>query len=640
MLNFAAVFSDHCVLQRNKPIPVWGWTEPETFVRVTLGSEERFVISSPRGAFRVWFPPLETGGELELKAETARESVRISDITAGEVWLASGQSNMEFRISALDPAEPVEPEPRVRAFRLGLEAQVGGREDCTGKWVIADTSETIRPLSAVAYFFACKLARELNVTVGFIDNSWGGTEAESWCSREALLRNRDCRQAVLAYESSIHLRERWQLTPQTETPVKPAPLTPPPGTPIPPNKGEAELWHTPGLDDSDWGEMNLPGSWFEAGEIYNGVLWFRRSVILPESWLGRKIELHLGAIDKQDITYFNGHRVGATGQGFDLQYWATPRNYPVSPELADRRECGIAVRVFSFVLDGGMLGPARAMKLVCEGAEPETIPLRGLWKFKTECKMADSRTLPPEKRFANGDPHQPGVLFDSMVKPLIPCALRGVIWYQGESNEKTFDTYQSVMASLIDDWRRAWGEELPFHQVQLAGFHDAAPFDPDSIWARLREAQFQVAERTGNGLIVAFDLGEAQNIHPKRKRPVADRLSALVLADTYQRGNDSAHGPVLERATFGCDGNAELFFRNIGSGLTVESGATLFYLAGTNRRFYPAEPEIHGNRIVLQCPDVSIPASVRYAWADNPTGGILKNREGFPASPFRTDTWL
>ncbi len=630
VVKLAAVFNDHAVFQREKPVPVWGWTKPLTLVEAELGPVAAATRSGADGRFMLRLPPLSAGGPFELKVTSAGETVVVRDVLIGEVWIASGQSNMQWTLSACsaqgDEAIKAAAKNGLRMFTVPNKALVGRQSDVDAEWLVA-SPKTAPAFSAVAYHFADKLHATLGVPVGILNTSWGGTIVEAWTSREALIQNPDARAWTECYEAALFSPDFWGGKTEWELSL-PA---------DPGNRGEADGWAEPGCCDDDWPGMTLPGNWQSAGHNISGVFWFRREVELPAEWEGKDLSLKIGGVDKQDITYFNGVQVGATGTGFEDTYWNRPRDYEVPGSLVKAGRNVIAVRAYSFVYCGGMNGPAERMNLSRADGQGPAIPLAGDWKYKIEHDFGFVSPAPP---MGPGNPNSPYMLFDNMIFPLVPYAIRGAIWYQGESNADKAAQYRGMMTSMIRDWRRVWGQgDFPFIQVQLANFTEAADYQDKSDWARLREAQFMTLSEPMTGMAVIIDVGEAEDIHPHDKRSVGHRLAQWALVETYGQAG-VASGPLYTGMTIE-KGRVRISFRNVGAGLVARGGdaPSHFMIAGLDRTFHPAAASIDGNAVVVWSKDVPAPVAVRYAWSNNPEGCNLYNQDGFPASPFRTDTW-
>ena len=631
-MQFATIFQNHAVLQRNLPIPIWGLGEPGELVRIQLADHEGQVLVDDRGYWLLRLPPLPAGGPHKLIAEAPSGRAETSDILVGDVWLCSGQSNMEWSLQQCGPDWMTDSPaiPEIRFLSVTTPASLGKTSAVAGVWTPC-TPASLAGFSAVGGFFGREIHRELNVPIGLINNAWGGSRVQAWISREALMQDPSGRDEVGFYESFITESKRavriksfaeWEATdaPQDVN-----------------NLGIERGWADPGFDDSSWTTMALPGHWNKQGHPYNGIFWFRRTVEIPEIWAGQDLQLSLGAIDKHDHTWVNGELVGS--MGFETpNAWSTHRNYPVPARLIgpDRRVT-IAVRARSHVNDGGMTGPASLMKLQCFSDVSAPLSLSGDWRYHVEQDWGQVR--PPDLEWGAGNQNSPHILFDSRLSPLIPYGLRGVIWYQGESNASEAPLYRRMLPLMIQDWRRAWGQgDFPFLQVQLANYGEPVQHPGSSSWAELREAQLDVLKEPVTGMAVAVDIGEAFDVHPKNKRDVGLRLARWALAETYGRGGTPS-GPLFSGMRIETGGRLVCSFLHAGNGLKGEK-LRHFAIAGSDRVFKWAEAEIVGSTVEVWSKSVPEPMAVRYAWADNPDGCNLYNKEGLPASPFRSDSWL
>lgn len=626
-MKLSPLLTDHAVVQRHQSIPVWGWTDkPRTRLTASLAGHAVEGISGDDGQFLVRLPALPAGGPHRLVVAThdSAERVAVDDILVGEVWLASGQSNMEWTMaSAGYTAEIAAATPRqIRMIKVGNRADLAPQSTVTGAWQTA-TPQTMGNFSAVGHFFAQRVQDELGVPVGIINASWGGTFIETWISRPRLLRNATTREWVLAYEATVHEPRRWGEQGSQE--VWPA---------DPGNRGVANGWQRADFDDRDWERMLLPGRWQQRGHNYSAVMWFRLTVALPAAVRGKALTLHLGAVDKHDIAYVNGVEVGRTGSGFDETVWAQHREYNIPAELTRGGELVIAVRAYSFRFHGGLIGPAAAMRLVVAGDESgAAIPLAGDWRYRIEHNLGLVQPL-----MGQGQPNSPYMLFENMIKPLLPVGIAGAIWYQGESNAGKATEYRQLLRDLIEDWRFHFGiGDFPFGIVQLPNWQSPQTFQPDSDWARFREAQQDALALPGTGLVVTLDAGDADDIHPKDKRTVGHRLAQWALARVYGRavvpGGPLYRGHRLE-------GNkVRILFDQAGDGLALRDGDRVrtLVIAGKEGDFLPAESAIEGGSLLVWHTDISNPVSVRYAWADNPAGANLINTAGFPAGTFQTN---
>lgn len=643
-LRLAALFGDDAVLQQGRAIPVWGWCAPYRRVRATLGGGSSETRSGEDGKFLLRFPPMSPAAGLTLQVVELEsgETVVSRNLAVGEVWIASGQSNMEFKIPELEDngvevrrmAESGELDG-IRMLTVPRNAMLTPAQDIGGACWQAASAVTVDEWSAVALFFARKLHETLGVTVGILSASWGGTIAEAWTGRETLAGNPDLAAALQEYELNVSRPDYWEsLTPDL--------LVIPPKQaeavrldqlpPEPPNTGLGLGWANTSFDDSDWERGAMPVQWRGLGIHTNGTVWFRRRVEIPREWAGRELVLSLGGVDKHDITWFDGVEIGRTGEGYETACWNLCRNYRIPGALVKPGIRMLAVRDYSFLYDGGLIGPASKMRLHPVGAEREFISLAGEWRWKLE---ADLGLAAPETSLPGlGNPNSYAILFDGMIRPLIPAALRGAIWYQGESNAVRHAQYERVMRDLITDWRFRFGQgNFPFLQVILAGFHEAMDYDPDSTWAPLREAQCLAAAATGNLVASAVDAGDANDIHPKDKRTVGERLAAAALAQAYGR-KEAGSGPRFRSLTR--SGNSLLLEFDYASGLTANGAHPCgFRVAGKDGVFHPADAVILGKQVAVSSPEVPEPVAVCYGWSDNPESANLYNAAGLPALPFR-----
>lgn len=628
-MKLGSLFSDHAVLQREISVPVWGWTTPLAKVVVKVGPHTAQSRSSTDGKFVVRLPPMKAGGpyELEVTGETAAERVVCRDVWIGEVWLASGQSNMEFTFTNLGQEEGPDVQqciPGVRMATVPRTAHAGQQSFVPVEWQLAGP-ETTPVFSAVAFHFARYLHQTLGVAVGIVNASWGGTIIEAWISRQTLLRNEQMSARVARYEADTHAPAFWDEEVRQQ---QPNPLPRDPG-----NTGLTSGWANADFDDTTWESMKVPSTWTSQGHKYSGIFWFRKTVEIPASWAGKDLVLSLGAADKQDITYFNGQQVGATGSGLDESHWNEMRSYRIPGRLVKAGKNVIASRVYSFYFDGGLIGPAMKMHLAPEGSVSEQIALPGEWKYAVEQNFG--LITPPAAIPGPGNANSPYILFDNMIAPVVPYALRGAIWYQGESNAGQPHLYQRLMTDLVRDWRHVWGQgDFQFLLVQLANFATTG-----DNWPMLRDAQLKSLSEPNTGMAVAVDIGDSMNIHPANKSDVGKRLALWALAGSYGR-NVAVSGPLY--AGMSIEGSRiRLRFSHVYGGLVAKGGPLkTFTIAGDNQKFVPAEAAIEGDTVVVWSAAVSAPVAVRYAWDNDPAGCNLYNDADLPASPLRTDQWL
>ena len=632
-MKLASVFQNNGVLQRDLPLPIWGQGDPEECVTVRLAGHEARTEVDAAGHWMLRLPPLQAGGPHKLRVEAASGQAEIADLLVGDVWLCSGQSNMEWKLLQCGPewmADALDL-PQVRMLTVTTPAMSGRAEAVDGRW-IACTPESLAEFSAVGGYFGREIHRALEVPVGLICNAWGGSRVQAWLSREALMCDPAGREEVGFYESLAWQTDR-KVRSQTFEEWERSGAPQDPG-----NLGLDRGWAGTGFDDSDWPGMPVPANWRNQGHPHSGIFWFRRTLEVPESWLGRDLVLCLGAIDKHDDTWVNGELVGSMS-------WETPgawckhRVYPVPCCLiGSDRQVVIAVRARSHIYDGGLTGPASVMRLHRADDDSDALPLAGEWSYSVEHNWGE--VVPPVPDWGAGNHNSPHILFDNRLAPLIPYGLRGVVWYQGESNVCEPGLYRRMLPLMIHDWRRAWGQgDFPFLQVQLANFGEPTRQPGASGWAELREAQSGVLEEAATGMAVAIDIGESYNIHPPNKLDVGKRLAQSALSVAYGQSVIPS-GPLFSGMQIEPGGRIRCLFRHVGSGLESRGGELRhFALAGRDRIFHWADAGIEGETVVVSSPWVPEPVAVRYAWANSPEGCNLYNKESLPAPPFRSDSW-
>ena len=658
-MKLASLFTAGAVLQREKLIPVWGWGTPDVLVTAELNGKKAYTKVAPSGKFMVRLPAMQAGGPYTLTVAAGEEKITVPDIMVGEVWVASGQSNMAYTLGS--DWSPLTDAPEIRqnylsrqqereffsllkknrffrGFKVPMAASGFPLEDVVSSWEVIDENNA-DTYSAVAEWFAYYVQNELNVPVGIITSAWGGTFVEAWTSRNALLTNPDTADMVVLRDAAdldetIFTRMISLPSDQVFSEIT---------KPDPGNTGVELGYAKLELNDSDWKDMFIPGNWILQKIAGHGAVWFRKRIRIPASWEGQELELHLGGIDKHDITYFNGVEIGRTGKEFETKFWNVRRRYKISPDLVKNGESVIAVRAFSFIYDGGF-GGTPSLYYIKNPATGELIELAGKWKAFAEVDFGQifADSMPQASvSYGAGNQHTPGILFDSMIRPLIPYGIRGVIWYQGENNTGNIAdamSYRRKITTMVDDWRREWGQGcFPFLQVQLANFTMAKEFDPFATWALLRESQAKACSDIPELYFAsAIDVGDGSDIHPFDKKSVGYRLSRIAISEVYHREGIVPNGPVYNG--YCCEGSAiRVFFRH-GEGLHFRGGTPKhFYVMGRQNTFFPADQVIiDGKTILVSSKEVPAPLAVRYSWANNPNGNLYNGAE-LPAGPFRTD---
>lgn len=639
-VRLPALFTDHMVLQRNMKVPVWGWAAPGDTITVQLGEHQTTARTNRDGAWEARLDPLPAGGPYTLTI-SGRNTITLNDVLVGDVWLASGQSNMwwpvnngENGVANRDAEVAAADYPNIRLFTVPADTSLTPKVTFDAKpWALC-SPETVATFSATAYFFGRDLHQATGVPVGLIHSSWGGTLCEAWTSEGALRKLSDfdatldqltkaepgLDETEAAYQKAL---AQWHATLDGHDQG---------------HDGATPTWAARELNTTEWRTAQLPGLWENAGYAdLDGFMWYRKVVELPDDWRGEDLTLSLGPINDMDRTYFNGTLVGAhEGQS----YAPVPRVYTVPGALVVPQVNVVAVRVYDQANVGGIYGREEEMYLERrDGADEIRIPLAGVWQNRPGAYLRDVPGRPEEPVLRAGNPNIPTVLYNAMIAPLVPYGIQGAIWYQGESNANRAHQYRSLFPAMIADWRKQWGQaNFPFVYVQLANFMERNPEPGESAWAELREAQLMALDVPDTGMATTIDIGEANDIHPQNKQDVGKRLA---LWARHLAGGESLvySGPLYRSHTI--TGNAvHLAFVHIGGGLTTPGGAPLtgFAIAGADRMFVWAEARIEGDTVVVSSPQVSQPMAVRYGWANNPACNLY-NTEGLPASPFRTDTW-
>jgi sialate O-acetylesterase len=620
-----SLFTDNAVLQRDRSIPVWGWTTPGQSVTVQLDQKTTTARADAAGRWMAKIGPFAAGGPHTLTvtgADPAGPIVR-RDILFGDVWLCSGQSNMEMGIELVnDAAQEIANAnyPNIRLYTVPKSASVAPASDVNQKWLVCNPtnikSGAWGGFSAVAYFFGRKLNQELKVPIGLIHSSWGGTEGESWVSASALGTLPDFRpqiDRVKAAEANLSIPYDRQLD---------AWLAKQPFTGVVDGS-------RPEMDDSKWSNIRVPGNWENSGvpafRNFDGIAWYRRVVDVPENMAGKDLTFRARVIDDNDVTYWNGTQIGSTSG------WGDQREYKISGAQVKAGRNVIAIRVTDNNGEGGIGGSADEIKL--DSATGQSIPLSGTWKIQTSLTNAQLANAP--LRADNNDPHVPTVLYNAMIAPLEPYAVKGALWYQGENNASRAEQYSRLLPVLIKDWRARFGTPLSFHIVQLAGFMapDESPKNDD--WPLLRAAQQKTAQTVPNtSIAVTYDIGNQNDIHPKNKQDVGLRLALNALAKDYGKKVQNS-GPTLRSVTPRGSEMVARFAQTTG-GLNLKGETSrLFAIAGADLNWFWATPQVQSDTVVLTSPFVTRPIYARYAWSNLPTG-TLYNSANLPAPPFDT----
>ena len=624
------LFTNGTVLQRGHTDPVWGWATPGSKVTVRVAGKNASGTADRNGKWEAKLSNLPVGGPYTMQIVGPTSTTVLNDVLVGDVWVCSGQSNMEFGIgNGINADQEIAHAnyPNIHIYTVDKEIPLAPQLVTVGHWDPV-TSATIKNqgtwngFSAVGYFFGRDLYNRLHVPIGLIQSSWGGTPAESWTSAEALAKHVPEFDTDLALLPAAGGGQSIAVNDITNQWYKAND----------PGSSDSMSWADPALDTSGWKSELLPGFYQQAGipELtkFNGIIWFRRTLDIADDMAGKDAVLHL-LVDDNDTTFIDGKQVGAT-TGFNV-----PRNYTIPGSMLTAGKHVIAVRILDTGGVGGIYGTGDQMSF--DSSNGDKISLAGHWQWKIGAPLASLTTFPT---LPTGNAGFPTVLYNGMISPLLGYGIRGAIWYQGENNAGKAYQYRTLLPTMINDWRARWGQgNFPFYIVQLANYMAAAPQPVDDAWAELREAQTMTAQHEPNsGIATAIDIGNPSDIHPKNKQELGRRLALVALAKTY---GEKVHysGPVYK--SMNVDGSSiRIQFRHIAGGLVLKESNTAqaFAIAGADHKFVWATAKLDGDSVVVSSPLVPNPVAVRYAWAANP-GSKLYNQAGLPALPFRTDDW-
>lgn len=611
------LFSDGMVLQRNKEIPVWGWADDNEKVTIHFNKQTKTIQADNNGKWIVKLAPEKAGGPFELTI-TGKNKIVIKNVLVGEVWICSGQSNMEFQVSkTMNAKDEINDSnyPMIRHFGVAQDLSGTPKEDLkAGKWEVSN-KETVGNFTAVGFYFAKKIYAELKIPIGIINTSWGGTNVETWTSREAFGKSNEFKD-MIAGVPTVNMDEIFENYKKSLlgniTKIQGFEVT----------DANQEQFKEAGFNDSKWPEIKVPSLW-ENQQIGNidGIVWMRKTITLTAQQAKKEAVLHLSKVDDEDQTYVNGMQVGTNN------IWEAKRIYKIPAGVLKEGTNVIAVKITDYTGGGGIYGDPADMKIDFSGS---VVPLDGLWKFNVvQVKIAVSPNS------------YPSLLYNAMVNPLVPYAIQGVLWYQGEANVWRANQYKIAFPLMIQDWRTKFNQgSFPFYFVQLSTFDEfGGNSKKGSRWAELREAQSETLKVPNTGMAVTTDIGNAKDIHPTNKQDVGLRLAAIALNNVYGK-KQIFSGPTYKSQEI--KGNQiTLTFNNIGSGLSTPNNSELkgFEIAGADKVFHSAKAIIKDNKIIVSSENVPNPVAVHYGWADDDTEINLFNKEKFPASPFRTDNW-
>lgn len=621
-LRLSAIFSDHMILQRDKSVKIWGGAKPGEVVRVDIGDAKTATTANQTGRWLVTLPSFKAGGPYKLRIQSGKETKVFSDLLFGEVWICSGQSNMQFRVNqAINAKSEIHRanNPQIRQVVIPNKLSFHPEEFIDSTQWIVSTPATTGEFTAVGYFFARDIYARLHVPVGLIYDNWGGSQVESWISRDAMLGSDELR------DYAHQMSNNWDITNERVEKIFRDTLKIHNGGSMPNTNLETIL--KTNYSYTGWMPSSAPGGWDWIGlPGYRGEGFMEREIWLDSIQSAQPTVISLGENDIRFRWFVNGSPLNKT----------TEKNYRVTvpPNTWKTGKNILLLEIDSQKVPDGMdMGLRGYNDLFYLDLDGEKISLAdGHWKM---IPVLDRPHY--QFRWMNSEG---AIIYNAMLHPVIPLGIRGVLWYQGEANVGRAYEYRKTFPLMIESWRKEWKDNFPFLFVQLADFGSNESSNVGSNWAELREAQSQTLQLSGTGMSVTTDIGDPKDIHPKNKQEVGRRLAAIALNDVYGF-SQTAHGPVYDSVVFS-SGKADLYFKSVGKGFWAKDKYGYlrgFEIAGSDRKFYYAQAFIRGNYIEVKSDSVVHPVAVRYGWSDAPEDINLYNRDGFPASPFRTDDW-
>jgi len=616
-IKLPKLISDGMVLQRNTKVKLWGWASPNEKITLEFKNEKFNATTDKEGKWMIELPAQKAGGPYEMTFAASNKIV-LKDILFGDVWVCSGQSNMETDMNRVRDKYPdiVAKANNANIRQFIVPDKYDFQKQCNdvdaGEWLSVNP-QNIFKFSAVAFFFASELYDKYKVPIGLINSAVGGSPIEAWLSEDALKRFSDKLEEAHKYRDKNLIsqiessqgkasHDWYELLNKTD-------------------EGLQNHWRNFDVDDSNWSTMNVPGYWADEIGNVNGAVWFRKEIDVPKNMIDKPAKLWLGRIIDADSVFINGVFIGT------VSYQYPPRKYNVPANLLKEGKNVIAVRIISNGGKGGFV----LDKPYWLFNDKDSIDLKGKWKYKVGAKMQPMQGGITIRNQSEG-------LFNAMIAPLLSYSIKGVLWYQGESNASKAAAYGDALKALIEDWRDHWQQkELPVLYVQLPNFMEtkSEPFESD--WATLRQQQLNTLSVPNTGMAVAIDVGEWNDIHPMNKKDVGHRLALQAERVVYKEKNITT-SPLYQ--SIKKNGNKlEISFSNIGNGLIIYKNNELSYfsIAGADKKFVWAKAEIKNNKVIVWSDVITDPKFVRYAWADNPEGANLYNKELLPASPFEAE---
>lgn len=613
-LRLPAIISDHMVIQRGEPVHVWGWAAPGQKVTATLAGHKATVRTGKDGRWSLYLPAISAAGPHTLTVSAGKESLSVTDILAGEVWMTSGQSNMDFRLRSIDRADDEishATNASIRLFEINHALASRPADDVSGHWAVT-TPEAADCFTAVGYLFAKELNAALGCPVGIVNASWGGTQIESWMTMGSIDRFPKYTQLMEQLRSdAFRANELRGLANDARFERE-----------VAADRGEAAGWYAPSYDKSHWQPLAMPGLWADAPLArMDGVVWTTAKFTVPDSLAGREALLSLGFIDDADVTWVNGHRVGAT------RGYAVKRRYQIPAGVLHAGDNELTVKIVDDHDGGGCYGSA-SLFYVQVGSRRLSI-LNHPWSY---CVSVEKDNSGFRSYFSNDFPSR---IYNGMVAPVAPYPVKGIVWYQGEANTERPGEYRDLFPAMIDGWRQARQRpELPFYWVQLPNFIAT----PKNDLAGLRDAQTSALSLAHTGQAVTIDVGNPTDEHPLDKHTVARRLALHALHNDYGHSDLVCQSPRVTGVTRQGDGTILVTFSHVAQGLQCHD--RYGYLCGfavidAQGKRHCVKAEIAGTDSVrlLTTPNLAV-TTVTYGWENNPEDANLFGSTGLPATPF------
>jgi sialate O-acetylesterase len=637
-LQLTSLFSDHMVLQQKSNVKFWGTDKPNNEITISTSWEnESKTIVDINGHWNVSIGTPSAGGPFKIEIKSNQHKIVLNDIMIGEVWLASGQSNMEMTLMGWPPNDIINnadeeiaksSNSKIRMFNVEKQISINPLGDVKGSWKVSSPEET-KNFSASAYFFAKELFKKLQVPIGIINSSWGGTPAESWTSKKTIDTFNEFKSVTQSINTSDLFKNELKWFSQFKAIGIPT---------------TDEQWINLNLldnliveksyNDSDWEEIQLPGRYdnqINGGE-FNGAVWFRKNIVIDN--LDSDYILTIGAVDDMDETYVNGHKIGGLiGMGF----WNKKREFKIPKSILKKGNNTIAVRAIDAEGVGEIIGP-----MTLSNDNNIKVSLNGNWKYKLIAEIYNNKfylyginniDFNSRIKTIKLNSGVPTVLYNGMINPLVPYTIKGVIWYQGESNVGRADQYENLFPAMIRDWREKWNYDFPFYYVQIAPYQYNINKDSSLDQSQeLREAQRNSLKTKNTGMVVTMDIGNFNNIHPSNKQDIGSRLARLALSNNYSI-NIVPSGPIFNGLKV-IGSKLILEFENPGSKLISKGDLLGFEIAGADKKYVFANATIINNQVELYSDKIKNPLYARYAWKDKAVPSLF-NLEGLPASSFK-----